>query len=229
MEKEYLSEKKYQDVKKGLLVLGVIVLVAAIAVSYIFLLGPGFEKRKDANSYPIPSEEEVQTQLTAIEEKYSELEDELEAKYDTLEKEIEDKYSKDMTEEGFYEEQVTEMKEISDLDKERIDESADLTSKQFSEIQDAESSISSSEFEKKKLEIEATRNLSFGAVAILAGMIIAGWLFLGAFGRNILAFGTQTSMPIQQEHMKKMAPTYGEVGGQVAKEITKGVKEGLKE
>ena len=59
-------------------------------------------------------------------------------------------------------------------------------------------------------------------------------------GREMLAFQAQQVMPVAQEGMEKMAPSIGKTGatiakemapayGEVAKEISKGIKEGLKE
>lgn len=64
-------------------------------------------------------------------------------------------------------------------------------------------------------------------------MIVVGLPFLGSAGqfkllgnaRNIQAYMIQQGMPIAQEGMEKMAPT----AGVAAKEIAKGIKEGLKE
>ena len=56
---------------------------------------------------------------------------------------------------------------------------------------------------------------------ILAGIM----LIVTAKRREIIAFQTQQVMPVAQEGMEKMAPTMGNV----AKEISKGIKEGLKE
>ena len=58
--------------------------------------------------------------------------------------------------------------------------------------------------------------------------------------REIAAFSVQQVMPVAQEGIEKMAPTFGKVGGElaknmapvygeIAKEISKGIKEGLKD
>lgn len=60
-----------------------------------------------------------------------------------------------------------------------------------------------------------------GSTLIMAGGIT---MFIG-HRREITAYSTQQVMPIVQEGAEKMAPT----AGKVAKEITKGIKEGLKE
>ena len=58
--------------------------------------------------------------------------------------------------------------------------------------------------------------------------------------REIMAYTTQQVMPVAQEGIEKMAPTIGKAGasiakemapvyGSIAKEISKGIKEGLKD
>ena len=56
-------------------------------------------------------------------------------------------------------------------------------------------------------------------------LIIGGIVMFIAHKREIMAFTTQQVMPVAKEGIEKMAPT----AGVVAKEITKGIKEGLKE
>ena len=60
---------------------------------------------------------------------------------------------------------------------------------------------------------------SFGAFGV--GLV----LFFNGNQRKIQAYMMQQQMPLVQEGAEKMAPT----AGNVAKEITKGIKEGLKE
>ena len=76
--------------------------------------------------------------------------------------------------------------------------------------------------------------MSFGFHKLQFGIFSVIGLALVGFGgqakllgnaRNIQAYMTQQGMPIAQEGMKKMAPT----AGVAAKEIAKGIKEGLKE
>jgi len=225
MEQEYLSEQKYQKVKKGLVVLGIVVLLAFIICSYIFLLAPGLEKRKEATNYRIPTEQEILNQTNAIEEKYEVLEAELEEKYDTLEKEIENKYTKKMSDDGWFEENRIKSEELAKLSIEKADELTDLEFKKSAELSEVNSSIDDGEFEKARMQSESLIYLGFGVFVIFFGLIISAGIFLVAFGRNIFAFQTQQVMPVAKEGIEKMSPTFGTV----AKDITKGVKEGLKD
>lgn len=62
------------------------------------------------------------------------------------------------------------------------------------------------------------------------GLLIAGGMaMLLAHKREITAYATQQSMPIQQEKIEKMAPTIGSAAGTIGKELAKGIKEGINE
>ena len=74
---------------------------------------------------------------------------------------------------------------------------------------------------------------SFGFIAIGGFMNFIGWSLVIAGGimmiishrREIKAYTTQQVMPVAREGINKMAPTVGNV----AKEIAKGIKEGMNE
>jgi len=63
----------------------------------------------------------------------------------------------------------------------------------------------------------------FGGIIIIVSCIIAGSIYRVTKRREIAAFSAQQMRPIVEEEMEKMAPSMGNV----AKEITKGIKEGL--
>lgn len=65
----------------------------------------------------------------------------------------------------------------------------------------------------------------FGGFIIVGTLMISGVIFTTANRREINAFYVQQQMPIVKEGIEKMAPT----AGVAAKEITKGIKEGLKD
>jgi len=225
MGQEYLSEQKYQSVKKGLVVLAVIVLLGFIICSYLFLLAPGLEKMKDAKNFNIPTAQDGEIQTIAIEEKYDKLEAELEEKYNILEKEIEDKYTKEMGKDGWFEESQIKAKEITELNKKRAEESMDLEFQRNTELIKVDSATDRSELEKTKIRSESLRDLSFGAFVIFFGLIVSGGILFAAFGRNIFAFQAQQVMPVAKEGIEKISPTFGTI----AKDVTKGIKEGLKD
>ena len=69
----------------------------------------------------------------------------------------------------------------------------------------------------------------FGAFIIIASCMISGSIYMFAKRREITAFTAQQVMPVAQEGIEKMAPTVGNAAGSIAQEITKGIKDGLKD
>lgn len=79
-----------------------------------------------------------------------------------------------------------------------------------------------------------------GAFIIISTCMIAGSIYMFSKRREMLAFSAQQIMPVAQEGLEKMAPTIGKAGasvakemapayGNIAKEISKGIKEGINE
>lgn len=66
---------------------------------------------------------------------------------------------------------------------------------------------------------------AFGGAIIFATLIISGSIYSSTKGRDLAAYYAQQQMPIVKEGMDEMAP----VIGNTVKEITKGIKEGLKD
>lgn len=96
-----------------------------------------------------------------------------------------------------------------------------------------------SEFNKNFDSHDSIPFYILGIFVIIATGMISGSIFMFAKRREILAFTTQQVMPVAQEGIEKMSPTIGKAGasiakemapvyGNIAKEISKGIKEGLK-
>lgn len=79
-----------------------------------------------------------------------------------------------------------------------------------------------------------------GTFIIISSCMIAGIIYMFSKRREMLAFQVQQIMPVAQEGIEKMAPTIGKAGasvakemapayGNIAKEISKGIKEGINE
>ena len=80
----------------------------------------------------------------------------------------------------------------------------------------------------------------FGSFIIIASCMIGGFVFTISKRREMMAFSLQQVMPVAQEGMEKMEPTLSKFRsrimknmapayGEMAKEISKGIKEGLAE
>jgi len=74
-------------------------------------------------------------------------------------------------------------------------------------------------------ESNSTVFFMLGAFIMLAGIMIGGFIMTEAYRRNMLAYEAQAVLPVGKEIAEEIAPTLGNV----AKEITKGIKEGLKD
>ena len=97
-----------------------------------------------------------------------------------------------------------------------------------------------SDFEKDFELEEYTPFYIVGGFVLITSIMISFSIYMMTKRREIAAFSAQQMMPIAQEGIEKMAPSIGKAGasiakemapiyGQVAKEISKGIKEGLKD
>lgn len=71
-------------------------------------------------------------------------------------------------------------------------------------------------------------SIMFGAFICIATCMISGSIFVLSKRRQILAFQTQQVMPVVKEGVDEMAPTIGNVAGEIAKGIKKGLKDDSK-
>lgn len=97
-----------------------------------------------------------------------------------------------------------------------------------------------SDFHKSFASEDSIPFYMFGAFVIISSCMIAGSIYIFAKRREILSFQAQQVMPVAQEGIEKMAPTVGKAGasiakemapvyGDIAKEISKGIKQGKEE
>lgn len=95
-----------------------------------------------------------------------------------------------------------------------------------------------SDFNKEFDSYDSIPFYMIGGFIIIASCMFAGSIYMTTKQREILAFHTQQVMSVAQEGIEKMAPTIGKAGasitkemapayGEMAKEISKGIKEGL--
>ena len=75
-----------------------------------------------------------------------------------------------------------------------------------------------------------TSFLMFGGFIIIASSMFCGVLYLSIIKRReIMAYTVQQVMPVAKEGTDKISPTIAKATGNIAKEVTKGIKEGLKD
>ena len=75
-----------------------------------------------------------------------------------------------------------------------------------------------------------TSFLMFGVFIIIAASMFCIFLYLSIIKRReIMAYTVQQVMPVAKEGIDKISPTIAKATGNIAKEVTKGIKEGLKD
>ena len=82
------------------------------------------------------------------------------------------------------------------------------------------------ELDAKESKADSAYSLfMIGGFIIIASCMISGSIFISTKRRELLAYHAQQIRPVAQEGIEKMAPS----AGVAAKEIAKGIKEGLKD
>lgn len=217
--KEYLNEERYQKNRKKLAKISLLVLIIGCIIGGSLIV-IGATKIKNVNSkYSSDSQAELTKQIETEKEKLEKRKEELEeqgikynvvAKY-TDGKEYELKLITKVLDPSFGYYTLDEYQNNS------------VTAKYCTLM------LQNDEFKSgynKSHEISNSIPLfMFGAFIIISSAMSAVMRFVMLKRREIMAFQAQQVMPVAQEGMEKMAPAYGEI----AKEIAKGVKEGMKD
>lgn len=241
---EYLSEEKYQKNKKKIITSSLVVLIIGLLLGGS-IIGVGLVKQnKINNNYSTSSKNQLTEKLKEEKQKLIANKETLEEKIKPVEDEIEslERTTFNGFDAAYYERQdkIKDLEKSIKEDKEAIEaidkalsstfSSCDLLisdntytenycsiKKQLDDIND--------EFNKKQASFSCIPFYMFGGFIIVASCMIAGSIYTFAKRREILAFSAQQVMPVAQEGIDKMAPAMGNV----AKEITKGIKDGLKD
>lgn len=223
-QKEYLSEKKYQKNKKKLIVLAFLVLIFGLLIGGS-LIAKGINNTKNTNN--TYTEENKQTKINNLKSQINTEKINLETKKAELQaKGITPSHKYDSGE-AYDLYILTEVLDPSfshcSFDKYQNNP---LTSKYCSlknELEETESF--DIEWETNWENFHNIPLYMFGGFIIIASFMMFSVIYSGAKTREITAYHLQQKMPIQKEYMEKMAPSVGNT----AKEIAKGIKEGLKD
>ena len=210
--KEFLTEENYERGKKKIRRVALVVLIIGLLIGGA-LIATGIIKSnnvKETTSSNVRSKEDIQAEINSLNSELATL----------RAKEVQEFTSNGFSEENFrlQNEITAKQSKILDLQMELKEESND-------------NSISSFKY---------AHFYMFGGVIIFAACMFSGIIYLSTKQREILAYQTQQVMPLAQEGIEKMAPTIGKAGakvakemapvyGDIAKEVSKGIKEGLKD
>lgn len=237
--KEYLNEENYQNIKKKLTKISLIVLIAGVCLGLGLIItgvilsnnAEGFNidlNPENENNVVLRSESEVQADINAITPKINSLEDQVFAlesdmMYIQMSEGLSDNYYAKQKEKEEKETELLTLKtklngykdELKTIQSSNRNDNMNGQIDQFENIfNSASDTISKGRY---------TPFYIFGAFIIIVSCMISLAIFMFAKKREITAFTVQQTMPLAQEGIEKMAPTVGNA----AKEITKGIKEGL--
>jgi len=229
--KEYLNEQTYQSNKKKVKVVAVFILIIGILLggSLIFL---GINKQNQIN-YKYSKENQtnitnqLQTEKTNLQTKITELKNKgIKSSRNYQDGEAYDLYI------------LTNVLDPS-FNHCAFDEYENntLTSKYCTLKNDLEHI--SNDFNKNFDSHDSIPFYMIGIFIIIASSMIAFSVYMVAKRRELLAFGIQQVMPLAEETVEKITPTIAKTGatiakemapsyGEIAKEISKGIKEGMK-
>lgn len=220
--KELLNEERYQKTNKGLFFAGFGLIILGVIVFMVMFIPKILSNTK-------VNKEQLKQQL-------EELKPQLESRYNELK-------AKGITESWDY-------KDKEGYEMEQINNALDPSLSTCESISTYSDHETTHEYCKIKAQIhDADSSFSNGRIMfslvpalmiLMPCLAIGGMLILTSKRRNITAYYMQQTMPVAQEGMEKMAPTIGKVGatvakemapvyGEIAKEIGKGIKEGIKD
>ena len=199
LKEELLNEKKFQKTKNKLRVIILVVWLIFIALG-IFLIYKGLGNNSN-------------NKLLSIENKLKEQKESLEAsglKYDTFA--------------TYSDGDLYNLKIITNV----LDPSFSYCS--FDEYKNNAITSEYCSLKNSNSSFAKTSFLMFGGFIVIASSMFCGVLYLSLIKRReIMAYTIQQVMPVAKEGIDKISPTVAKATGNIAKEVTKGIKEGLKD
>lgn len=244
-ERKYLNENMYENGKKKLKQIAIIVLIVGLLIggSLIFIgviktneIKNNQEAQKIEKNKNARTEKDIQDDIDKLEEQVNQIDSEinnLEMEKNRLQNEKSKIFQEDR---GFSDRYYSKDEEVSQKqleidnktkEKDKLETSIDKYDSELWELtsgyNDTKDYIANG---RNKIEASKYVPLYFiGGFIILVSCGIALWLFIFSKRREIVAFTTQQVMPVAKEGIDEMAPTIGNAVG----EIAKGIKNGLKE
>ena len=215
MEKELLSEEKYQKTRSKISIIAIVILVFGLLIGG-GLITTGIVKSMNAEKeakVKVRSADDVQAEIDDVNDELARLKSQQNDEFDAN---------------GFSEEFYRIGNEIDKLQSKK----SDLSSELFK--------INNGYYDNFKDKVFVAPFYMFGVFVIISSLMISGFVFMITKRREMLAFSMQQVMPVATEGLEKVAPTVTKVGskmmkdmapayGEVAKEIAKGIKEGTDE
>lgn len=246
MNKEYLTEEQYQKTNKKLKNISITILIVGISIA-LLLITIGKIKSININKENQKIEKEIRENAFKTRENNEKLISQLEIEIEELKNQerikeqeitqLNQEQSKIFSEDrGFsnrYYEKENEINskkyELEEITEKRRSNETEKSNLEFEQKKYDEESINS-KIESSKINDFESENFYYGAIpVIMFSSFIALSIYITANHRKIMAYQVQQVMPIAKEGIEKMAPSLGKAGATISKEISKGIKEGLKD
>lgn len=205
---KYLNEERYQKTKSKITRIAVIVLLIGLLAGGGLITAGIIKQSKINEKYSSDNKVKIQEQIVAERQNLIRVKDELEK---------DSKYNKGS---------IRLIEEVLDSSFNHcaFDEAKnDIYTSKYCSLKNELSSLN--EFKKSFDSSESIPFYMFGGFIIVASMMIAFAIYMSTKQREILAFNAQQIMPVAKEGIDEISPSLGKV----AKEITKGIKEGIKD
>lgn len=239
----YLTEDKYQKNKRKVVLGSIIVLIIGIVLGG-GLIAIGISKQLKVNSkYSETNKKSVSKKLDVEKQNLISSKEKLEEKIKPVKDEIKSLEREKFT--GFDANYYARQDKIEELEKSISldDDSLTAIEEVLSDNRSSSCEFNSNSYTEKycslKKQLDNLNNESvrksdsystipfymFGGFIIIASCMIAGSIYAFAKRREILAFSAQQVMPVAKEGIEEMTPTVSKS----VEEITKGIKNGLKD
>ena len=229
---KYVNESNYQKGKKTLKIIGITIIIIGLLIGGA-LIFHGINTMNKKNEENKENEILNEQKLSVLKSELNILEQELETLQINLSKAEIEKQKIFVEDQGFSDRYYQKEEEINQLNKERFSKMKEKNNKE-TEIWELENNFGS--FSSLSNTSTGLFSIFPGVFVIIASLIIGGSILLAVHQRNILAWQVQSVLPVAEETIEKVSPTIKKVGeelsplyGTIAKEITKGIKEGIKD
>ncbi len=219
---EYLNEERYQKTNKKLFFIGIIIIIVGITAAMIILIPKIINSTKN-------NKEQLQQKLNqlkpSLEKRYQELKSNgVNESWDYKNKDGYEMYLINIAMDPTYE-KCEYSSGYSDNE----------TTREYCKIK-ADLYDANNSFANGRIMFSLVPAL----MLLMPCLVIGLMLIMTSKRRNIAAYYVQQTMPVAKEGIEKMAPTIGKVGssvakemapayGEIAKEVGKGLKEGMKD
>ncbi len=245
--KGYLNEEKYQKNKKKIIICAIIVLILGLSIGGGIITAGIIKQSKINSEYSEEKKASISEQIETEKQNLIRLRTQLEEKIKPTQDEIKQLERVNFT--GFDDAYYARKDKIEELKKSIVEDQKSINiinnvldgKFDYCNFDDAKNNAYTSNYcslknqiddinwdsNKSHKEYDCIPFYMIGGFIVIATCMISGSIYSFAKRREIMAFKVQQMMPVAQEGIEEMTPTVGNAAGEIAKSVTRGMKEGL--